>query len=140
MATVTHHNELLSRLVSGDIVSDELYYHKSKIKNCYVEFNNSHQKVKLERALSLNKILCHIIETERSNTGSIFKAKGLEDMYIALLTEHNISYEGHIKHFVERIMLQLPLLEKGAIHKQVYLVFKGTMKAFTFLIVNSIAL
>ena len=68
MATVTHHNELLPILSSGDIVSNELYYHKNT-KNCYVEFNNSYARAMNQsseseigtgewiKALSLNKIL-----------------------------------------------------------------------------------
>ena len=34
MAAKLDHTELLSRLATGDIVSNELYYHKSKIRNC----------------------------------------------------------------------------------------------------------
>ena len=36
MAAKLEYSELLSRLSFGDIVSNELYYHKSTIKNCYV--------------------------------------------------------------------------------------------------------
>ena len=40
----TDYSELLSRLSSGDIVSNELYYHKSTIKNCYVQFCNEYKR------------------------------------------------------------------------------------------------
>ena len=121
MATVTHHNKLLTKLAFGDIVSNEFCYHKNTINNCYVEFNNSYARAMNQpseseigtgewiKPLSLNKILCHIIETERSNAGSIFMAKSLEDMYKGLLNGPNINHESHITCFVERILLQLPI-------------------------------
>ena len=44
MVAKLDYSELLSRLSSGDIVSDELYYHKSTIKNCYVQFCSEYKR------------------------------------------------------------------------------------------------
>ena len=43
MAAKLDYSELLSKLLSGYIVSNELYYHKSTIENCYVEFCNEYR-------------------------------------------------------------------------------------------------
>ena len=40
MAAKLSYSELLSRLSSGYIVSNELYCHRSTIRNCYVQFCN----------------------------------------------------------------------------------------------------
>ena len=44
VAAKLDYSELLSRLSSGDIVSSELYCHKSTIKNYYVQFCNEYKR------------------------------------------------------------------------------------------------
>ena len=43
MATKLGYSEVLSRLSSKDIVSIEVYYHKSTIKNFYVQYCNEYK-------------------------------------------------------------------------------------------------
>ena len=72
MATYLENNELFARLSCGDLVSNEIYYYKSKVKSCYQDFVNSYHKKKSEevkddaqnytdwiKAVAFNKIVTH---------------------------------------------------------------------------------
>ena len=54
MAAKLGYSQLLLCLSSGDIVSNELPYHKSTIKNCYIQFCNEykHQKLQMKTKLT----------------------------------------------------------------------------------------
>ena len=91
MAAKLGYGELLSPLSSGDI-SNELYYHKSTLKNYYIQFCNEYKQAsktsdeneansKWLKALALNIIIYYVIETGRSNNVKSFKVKDLEEMY-----------------------------------------------------------
>ena len=100
MSAKLDYSELLSRLSSRDIVSNELYYHKSTINNCYLQFCNEYKQAsktsdedkannKWLKALALNKIIYYVIETETRDNVKSFKVKDLEEMYMSLLRRSN---------------------------------------------------
>ena len=114
MAAKLGYGELLSPLSSGDI-SNELYYHKSTIKNYYIQFCNEYKQAsktsdeneansKWLKALALNIIIYYVIETGRSNNVKSFKVKDLEEMYKY--------YESHVTRFAYNLVLQALFLEK----------------------------
>ena len=95
MAAKLGYREPLSQLSSGDIVSNELYYHKSTIKNCYVQFCNEYKRAsktsdedeannKWLKALALNKIIYYVTETGKSNNVNSFKVKVIQKKCICL--------------------------------------------------------
>ena len=95
MAAKLDYSELLSRLSCGDIVSNELYYRKGTIKNCYVQFCNEYKQAsktsdegeannKWLKALALNKIIYYVTETEKSNNVNSFKVKVIQKKCICL--------------------------------------------------------
>ena len=123
MAAKLNYSELLSQLSFGGIVSNELYYHKSTIKNCFVQFCNEYKwasKISDEdkannkwfKALALNKIIYYVIQTGRSNNVNSFKGKDLEEMCMSLLRRTKIYYESHVTQFAYNLVLQAPFLEK----------------------------
>ena len=138
MAAKLDYSELLSKLLSGYIVSNELYYHKSTIGNCYVEFCNEYKWAsktsdedkannKWLKALALNKIIYYVIETGRSNNVKPFKVKDLEEMYMSLLRRTNIYYENHVKQFACKLVLQGPFLEKYLVNNNVRVLFRDAI-------------
>ena len=99
MAKITGDDELLRILSTGDVASNEVFYHKPAIKGCLQLFERKYEKIndkenreseieseiKWKKLCALNKIYFHISEEERTHPSSVFEVKALEAMYIDLL-------------------------------------------------------
>ena len=115
---------ILAKHSAGDVVSNELFYHK----NCYKTFLNRYNQVKttearsekstfVEReeytkALYFNQITNYIYECYRTGARTAFEVTELELMYADLLHHNNISYVSHLSRFADELISAVPELEQ----------------------------
>ena len=140
MAKFIGNDDILRLLSSGDVNTNELFYHKQKIKCCYQRFRKAYiskvNKVELvsddsewHKASSLNKIIYYMKEQDIENPGIIFEVKSLEKMYIELLSHHGIEQNSHVTRFADTLLSQCKNLEKRTIQKSVVICFKSTVES-----------
>ena len=56
MALTLGRNDLILKLVEGDVHSQELFYHKSSVKACLVQFHRDYNNVLSEKKKDEQKI------------------------------------------------------------------------------------
>ena len=105
--------KVLSHLSSGDVTTNELFYHK----NCLVNFNNQYQSemnkeknmnnstqttyAELQKELRINQVIFHIMA--RYNCGETsFLISELENKYLEMLEHDGISQSSHSSRFSGR--------------------------------------
>ena len=120
---------ILAQLSSGDIVLNELNYHKSC---CYKDSVNKYNQKKLIesnreismqnevkqfwKAVCFNKVIPHIRE---AYVGGIdFETSVLLKLYERLLEENNVTYSPHLTRFTDDVLNTVPELEKREVTKQ----------------------
>ena len=116
MAIALDNKTVLAKLFSGDIVSNELNYHKSCYKDFVCKYNQktleeSNREASLQneidefwKAVCFNKVIKHMRETYV--TGIDFEASALLKLYERLLKENNVTYSPHLTRFTEDILYQ----------------------------------
>ena len=128
MAIALDNKSILAKLSSGDIVLNELNYHKSCCKDFVNKYNQkalaeSNQEVSLQnevnefwKVVCFNKVMMNIRETDVR--GIDFEASALLKLYERLLEENYISYSSHLTHFMEDILNAVQELEKRGVTKK----------------------
>ena len=125
MATKIGDDHLIRILSSGDVASNEFFYHKENIKPCLPNF---HKKYQTEcknandtvneddtdwlKSCALDKVYFYMYESEIQKKSSMFIVKDLENMYIDLLQCHNITVSSHVSRFSEDLITRYESLEK----------------------------
>ena len=125
MGTKIGDNDLIRILSSGDIASNEIFYHKENIKPSLANFHRKYQTeckntdvdvnkddIDWLKSSALDKVYFYMYETEMQTKSSVFKAKDLENMYIDLLQCHNIIIASHVSRFSEDLIARYETLEK----------------------------
>ena len=128
---------IVSRLSSGDVASNELFYHAS----CYKQLCNNYQSKKNEdaksistqvngqedfiKAVAFNKILTYVREgISAGECGGSFKVQHLESLYQNLLKDKNIPYTNNSTRFCEQLTDALPGVERRRTGNRLYIVPK----------------
>ena len=135
MASVLEDNEFLSKLISGDVASNELYYHKS----CYKTFLSRYQqqiskklnsnkemrknKENLVKAMRLSQIVNQVYDQEQYESVSSFEVFVLEKSYLHLLSNNNIIQTSHISRFYDFPLDSIPDVEKRTINNKLFIIF-----------------
>ena len=106
MVKALNNDSVLCLLSSGDVASNELYYHDScynKIRNEYNKKNKTEISLKndeyMYRKIALKKVIFYLKDSEMSAPGSLFYVNELENMYISLLEQNEIIHTKHSTHF-----------------------------------------
>ena len=97
MVVQVGNDDVLSKLSSGDVASNEIYYHKI----CYINFrtqyrdtlqkmlNNANEQIKekesLIKTMRFNQVVNHIYDQKRYESVSSFEVAELEKTYLNLL-------------------------------------------------------
>ena len=89
VAITVGNDSLLSLLSSGDLASNEMYYHTSCYKDMINKYNAINRKVnqndeeqKWKKAQAFDQIINYIMEKENSEPGSVFFVQDLNTMYV----------------------------------------------------------
>ena len=137
MASYLQETNVLAKLTSGDVISNELFYHTK----CQVNFLNRYNRTKLlenkspseknldyTKSLALNQIVIHIYENGRSNPNVTYEIVKVENIYKELLKEYEIDYEidydTHSTRFAEKLLSRIPELERKVHKNKIYIRFK----------------
>lgn len=136
MATFLLDDNLLAKLSTGDLASNEMYYHGV----CYKSYINKYESsLKVSRcgnetddesvvkAICKAKIAEFMLHTEKECPGTFFQVKSLEKKYLDSLTSHGIAYESHTTRFSESMLAQIDGLQSKVIDKKLVLYFESTV-------------
>ena len=136
MALFLNDSKLLPKLSTGDVISNELFYHK----NCYKSYINKYRSAANAsknaqssskninddyiRAMSFNKIITYVYEKGCEDENISFDVSELERLYASLLAVNGIHYTSHVSRFADELVSRIPELEKRKVTKKK----KGTKK------------
>ena len=134
MVVQVGNDDALSKLSSGDVASNEIYYHKI----CYInfctqyrdtlqkKFNDANEQIKkkesLIKAMRFSQVVNHIYHQKRYESVSSFEVAELGKTYLNLLKNHNIEQTSHVSRFCESLLESIPEVEKRTI-KKIYIFF-----------------
>ena len=110
METVLEDENLLIQLSHGNVASNEMFYHKPKLKCFYQKYRKQYFKKLKEKNIdeenkslekwykihSLNKVIHNMKQTENKYPGHVFEVKQLENKYLgihAILTVTSLDLE-----------------------------------------------
>ena len=135
MVVQVGNDDALSKLSSGDVASNEIYYHKI----CYInfrtqyrdtlqkKFNDVNEQIKrkesLIKAMRFSQVVNHIYHQKRYESVSSFEVAELEKTYLNLLKNDNIQQTNHVSRFCESLLESVPKVEKRTITKTLYIFF-----------------
>ena len=124
MAVEVGNDDVLSKLSSGDVASNEIYYHKI----CHINFRTQYrdtlqkklhdaneqikEKESLIKAMRFSQVLNDIYDQKRYESVSSFEAAELEKTYLNLLKKDNIEQTSHVSRFCESLLESIPEVEK----------------------------
>ena len=133
MAAKVGNSPLLNLLAQGDLVSNEIYYHRHSYNDMVrnyekLETYESIMDVKWKKAAIFDSIVSHVLEAEAENPGSSFAARELNSMYVEQLQIHGIQGKVNTTRFTERLVKSLPELHIETIDNKTRLVFKRKVK------------
>ena len=127
IAVEVGNDDALSKLSSGDVASNEIYYHKI----CYINFrtqyrdtlqkklNDANEQIKekesLIKAMRFSQVVNHIYDQKRYESVSSFELA--EKTYLNLLKNDNIEQTSHVSRFCESLLESIPEVEKRTIKK-----------------------
>ena len=139
-----HH--VLAALSVGDIVANELYYHKG----CYNDFYNAYCRYISQdnqsskendeqwmKSISFSKVVSYLYENESEFPGTVYYVKGLEEIYITLLKCHDIYIASHVTRFSDSLLAAIPELKKCTVGNKVTVFFEFTVNVITRLYKNT---
>ena len=129
MAVEVGNGDVLSKLSSWDVASNEIYYHKI----CYINFrtqyrdtvqkkpNDANEQIKekesLIKTMRFSQVVDHIYDQKRYESVSSFEVAELEKAYLNLLKNDNIEQTSHVSRFCESLLESIPEVEKRTIKK-----------------------
>ena len=128
-------DDVLSKLSSGDVASNEIYYHKI----CYINFrtqyrdtlqkklNHANEQIKekesLIKAMRFSQVVNHIYDQKRYESVSSSEVAELEKTYLNLLKNDSIEQTSHVPRFCESLLESIPEVEKRTIKKTKFYIF-----------------
>ena len=114
MAKTLNDDELIHLLSSGDVVSNELFYHKEEVKCCLAKYHKLYkmyfQHKKEMGDSSVNKFEDEWWEITSFNKLKYYmfsKEKELEQLYIEMLKNLGIKKEFHVTRFSSRLCQEI---------------------------------
>ena len=133
MAAKIGNSPLLNLLAQGDLVSNEIYYHRHSYDDMVrnyekLETYESIMDVKWKKAAIFDSMVLHILDAEAENPGSSFAARDFNSMYVEQLQIHEIQERVNTTHFTERLVKSLLEFHKETIDNKTRLVFKRKVK------------
>ena len=144
MALVLEENEVLSKLSSGDVASNELYYNKS----CYKIFLSRYQqaiskklnsnkemmknKENLVKAMILSQIVNQVYDQKRYESVFSFEVSVLEKLYLNLLSNDNIIQTSHVSRLCDLLLDSITDLEKRTINNKLLIIFFDDLEDVLF--------
>ena len=136
MALFLNDSKLLPKLSTGDVISNELFYHKV----CYLEYLNRHRSAvnaskramlnsneedaEYIKAMCFNRIMMHIYEKGQEQDNVSFEVSELENLYSDLLSSNGIHYATYVSRFAEKLTTRIPGLEVRTIKNKLSVFFK----------------
>ena len=141
MASFLRDSNLMPKLCTGDVISNELFYHK----NCYLNYRNKYrnalivanktvpslrQEEDYQKAASFNKIMAYIYEKEQEQENVLFDVSELEELYYNQLSLFNIQYTKHVSRFADKLASSIPELEIRRIKRKLTVFFKQRVDSY----------
>ena len=132
MTTELNHEPLLRLLSSGDVASNELFYHDKcydTIRYQYSKFTKSESDESSSmrdtecKQIALKKVIFYLKDSEMSNPGNLYPVMELETMYSDLLKSDNIHHNNHTTTFADLLVKYVPGLNKKTGIKRVSVFF-----------------
>ena len=132
IATKLNHQPVLRLLSSGDVASNELYYHDKcydTIRCQYSKFiksksdESSNMRGTECKQIALKKVIFYLKDGERSNPENLYPLMELETMYSDLLKSDNIHHNNHTTTFADVLVKYVPGLNKKTANKRVSVFF-----------------
>ena len=132
MVTKLNHESVLRLLNSGDIASNELYYHDKcydTIRYQYSKFTKSESNESSSmrdtecKQIALKKVIFYLKDSEMSNPGNLYFVTELETMYSDLLKSDSIHHNNHTITFAGLLVKYVPDLNKKTANKRVSVFF-----------------
>ena len=117
---------------SGDVASNEFYYHNKcydTIWYQYREFTKSESDKSSSmrntecKQIALKKVIFYLKDSEMSNPGNLYPVMELETMYSDLLKSDNIHHNNHTTTFADLLVKYVPGLNKKTVNKHVGVIF-----------------
>ena len=130
MALTVGNTSLLNLLSSGDLASNEIYYHS----RCYKDMQNEYKSInsinasenmekKWIKAQVLDEIVRYVIETEHSVPGSTFIVLELNAMYADKLKKYDVIEQLQTTRFKEKLLKFIPNLCTEIVDRQTVVLF-----------------
>ena len=118
MAPRVGDDDLLSRLMVGDLGVNGTFYHKE----CYTNLYNIYTKVCKEsekagidieqyKDAAYDKVIAYIYEMQKDTPWSGFILQDLEFMYLEYLSQYGIQLESHVTRFGNNLTQRAPNLD-----------------------------
>ena len=132
MVTKLNHESVLRLLSSGDVASNELYYHDKcydTIRYQYSKFTKSKSNESSSmhdikcKQIAFKKVIYFLKNSEMSNPGNLYPVMELETMYSDLLKSDNIHHNNHTTTFADLLVKYVPGLNKKTANKHVSVIF-----------------
>ena len=130
MATKLNHEPVLRLLSSGDVASNELYYHDKcydTIRHQYSKFTKSDESSSMRdkecKQIALKNIIFYLKDSKMFNPGNLYPVMELETMYSDLLKSDNIHHNNHTTTFADLLVKYVPGLNKKTANKRVSVFF-----------------
>ena len=130
MTTKLNHEPALYLLSSGDVASNELYYHDKcydTIRHQYSKFTKSDESSSMRdkecKQIALKNIIFYLKDSKMFNPGNLYPVMELETMYSDLLKSGNIYHNNHTTTFADLLVKHVPGLNKKTANKRVSVFF-----------------
>ena len=117
LTTELNHEPLLRLLSSGDVASNELFYHDKcydTIRYQYSKFTKSKSNESSSmhdikcKQIAFKKVIYFLKNSEMSNPGNLYPVMELETMYSDLLKSDNIHHNNHTTTFADLLVKYVP--------------------------------
>ena len=133
MALTLNHEGILRRLSSGDVASNELFYHMNCLNKYRNKYNSAVKKsskghievedADSEKRIALKKVIFYLKDTETACPGTLFSVADLEDMYANFLISDTIVHKKHSTRFADLLVNEVSGLKKKTDKKAVNVFF-----------------
>ena len=116
---------LLNLLSSGDMNSNELYYHGNCNVNLWNEYNemdakNRRNDIDWKKAQAFHSVVTHIIEKMADDSNVSLPVKELNMLYIENLKELGIDEQCQATRFAEKLVNSIPSLLSTSVNNKLY--------------------
>ena len=139
MALFLNDSNLLPKISTGDVATNEVFYHKK----CYINYRNKHrsavrgankssislkeQEIDYAKTVCFNKIMNYVYEKGQEQENVSFQVSDLEDLYYDQLSINGIEYSKHTSRFANKLVSNIPDLEIRTINNKLSVFFKDSL-------------